>query len=229
MREAETKQNPTVQKLLKAYKNANLDSVNVTDSTDRTIRNGYLGFLKAIKGIDYSAADVTLFCLELVIRPNSFERNNLFKAGIFISALVNSSGDHEFLVGLPGEKPLNCLGYRNTKRINVNYDVGEYCGNQMLAGEISVNGNAGESAGASMHGGRIHIMGNASGSAGMDMKGGTIIIDGDCFDDTIGAWAQGGVIEINGKFEAFTRSCKARILHNGTNITRTVRRNNKFD
>jgi formylmethanofuran dehydrogenase subunit C len=106
-------------------------------------------------------------------------------AGIFLSVLINQSYDKDFvlhtdhLANYPG-----CIGYCNSKNINVNGNVGGYLGRNMKDGKIIVERNAEDHTGDGMTGGVIDINGDAKNSTGSWMHGGKIIVRGNAGMDT---------------------------------------------
>jgi glutamate synthase domain-containing protein 3 len=63
--------------------------------------------------------------------------------------------------------------------IEIDGDVGYYCGGMNKLATILIEGSAGIGLGENMMSGLIHVRGNASDSTGATAHGGTIIVDGD--------------------------------------------------
>lgn len=123
----------------------------------------------------------------------------IMKAGFFLSALVNESGDDLHMLrtsNLP--KGLDYMGYRNRKEIIVDGDVGDFAGAEMLRGEMMIHGNAGMSLGERIGGGDIIVTGDTANLSGCMMKGGSLIIQGNAGSLT-GEYMEGGEIHIGGE------------------------------
>jgi hypothetical protein len=138
---------------------------------------------RAIKQLECSSKDVELFSLTMQEFRN--EENFDIKSGMFLSALINKGKDEEYIVHT-GDIPICYLGYRNTKRMIVDGDVGDCLGNRMRSGSITVDGDVGLNpngtggmVGASMGGGSITMNGDARAQVGYEMKGGEIHLNGD--------------------------------------------------
>ena len=178
----------------------------------------YRHALKQVKGIRYSARDVESFTLALI----GFQREKNFseKAGYFLSALINNCRDTDYVVHTQHlVKEINYLGFKNTKNvvvngnighsigkcmkrgsITLNCDVGERVGWDMKGGTITVNGNADVELGCGMEGGTIIVNGNAGYSLGFAMRGGIIILNGNA-DSRVGEGMEGGTIVVNGNVD----------------------------
>lgn len=119
-----------------------------------------------------------------------------WKAGLFISALINGSDKPNFVLEPSGlGQTLDYIGFRNNKHlvvignagshlgwgmtdgsIYVDGDAGHEAGGRMADGQIWVQGDAGERAGCGMRGGLLHIRGQTGKDAGQERRGGTILI-----------------------------------------------------
>lgn len=119
-----------------------------------------------------------------------------WKAGLFISALINHSRQPHFVLEPSGiGQPLDYIGFRNDKNlvvignaggrlgwemsggsIYVDGDAGHEAGGRMTDGTVWVQGDAGERAGCGQAGGLLHVRGQAGKDAGQDRQGGTILI-----------------------------------------------------
>jgi formylmethanofuran dehydrogenase subunit C len=151
--------------------------------------------LAAIKDLRFTAKDVEKFSLALV--EFQFEDKFYWKAGLFLSALINSGEDSDYMIHTQHLAVLpRWLGYKNEKN-------------------IIVNGNAGDCVGERMKGGRITVKGNAGGWVGNEMKGGSIIVNGNAAC-TVGYRMKGGEIWLEGDYESLTRYIDwGRIYHKG--------------
>jgi len=161
----------------------------------------YKDALKLVEGIGYSAEDVGRFSLALA----EFDDKNPYwgylshKAGVFLSALINNGKDSRYVIHTGHlNLRINDLGFRNTKDITVNGDLGSNVGYGMRGGSITVNGNAG-----------INV--------GLGMEAGTIIVNGNTGPE-VGRKMEGGEIRIEGEYEAFDPLAGGRVYHKGNLI-----------
>jgi len=118
----------------------------------------YVSAVSLIRNIKHSSKDVTNFSIALV----EFQHEEVFstKAGLFLSALINESNGKNFTVITEHlEKPIDWLGYENTKNIIVQGNVGDCVGEDMKCGKITIQGNAREDVGYRMTGGSIYVGG----------------------------------------------------------------------
>jgi len=159
----------------------------------------------------YSAKDVEDFSIAL----SEFQGEMYFstKAGLFLSALINSCKGDDFVVHTAHfAEPIKAFGYRNTSNITVEGDVGLYVGEDMGMGTIAVKGNADGNVGWYMRGGSVTVEGNAN-EVGHQMIGGRIIVNGNAGDD-IGDGMTGGEIVINGTIGSISPDFeRGRIFH----------------
>lgn len=81
--------------------------------------------------------------------------------------VTNPGGEHAIAVGV--DAPLT---------INVDGNVGYYCGGMTKQAHIVIEGSAGQGVGENMMSGRIHVKGDASQSAGATGRGGLLIVEG---------------------------------------------------
>ncbi len=93
------------------------------------------------------------------IHPGS--NANLFR-------VLNPRGVHAIAAGVDADVTIEIDG-----------DVGYYCGGMNKLATILIEGSAGIGLGENMMSGLIHVRGNASDSTGATAHGGTIIVDGD--------------------------------------------------
>ncbi len=117
-----------------------------------------------------------------------------WKAGMFISALVNNSEHQHFVVsaGSAGQT-LDYLGFRNEKNLVIIGHAGNRLGWEMTRGSIFVDGNAGNETGGRMADGKIWVQGDAGEKAGTGMRGGLLHIRGKPGKEA-GHTRQGGTI-----------------------------------
>ncbi|WP_395666285.1 protein glxC [Methylocella sp.] len=100
--------------------------------------------------------------------------------------VFNSRGAHSIAVGvdadvtieIDGDVGYYCGGMNKRASIVVNGSAGVGLGENMMSGLIYVRGDASEAAGATAHGGAVVIEGNASGRCGVSMKGVDIVVKG---------------------------------------------------
>lgn len=151
-----------------------------------------------VKELQYSSRDVERFSIALT----EFQDEERFseRAGAFLSALINNGKDRDYLIHTGQlDKPVERLGYRNTKNITINGDVGAQLGAHMREGSIIVEGDARNFVGLTMEGGSITVDGNAEEFVGFEMKGGRIIIEGNA-GYGVGVM-RGGEIHLKGDYE----------------------------
>jgi hypothetical protein len=177
----------TRKRLMKAWKACSSTGNSETD---------YAKMLRKVKRLEYSAKDVESFSLALVEFQKEYEFS--FKAGLFLSALINNCKDSEFVIHTSHlDESIDDLGYENIKDIIVEGDVGVGFGTGMKGGIIMVKGNAGALLGTDMEGGSITLKGNAGKWLANDMKGGEIHLYGDI--ERIHGEVKHGKIFYNGK------------------------------
>jgi formylmethanofuran dehydrogenase subunit C len=138
----------------------------------------YNAALSSICQAEITAADVERFCSD--VKPFQGEEGFQWRAGVMLSALINSSVDSDFLI--PGNifnKTLCLLAYRNRKNIYVDGDVGDSFAAEMEEGIATVRGNVYGSFAPSICGGSAIAEQNVYGRVGASMKGGEVIVKGD--------------------------------------------------
>lgn len=176
----------------------------------------YPAAIDQIKGISYSAEDVRNFCIVLAEFQN--EEGFSWKAGVFLSALINNGRDEEYTIQTKHLSiRIDMLGMQNTKNITVEGSVDYKIGELMQSGRIVVKGNAGDYVGSEMSGGTIIIEGNVEYGVGEYMKGGVIIVQRDC-DDAAGVDMEGGEIHLHGKYKLSDYIKGGQIFHRGVQI-----------
>jgi hypothetical protein len=152
--------NKNVEKLKKVFKEY-LDWFSY--NTSLLLRDVYIKALELIKekGINCTSKEIEEFSIEL----RAFEDHEEFEyaTGVFLSALINSSGDKEFVIHTKHlKKKIKFLGYNTTKNIVIEGDTGDYVGYGMNeGGSITVNGDARDWVGEWMvKGSKIYLNGN---------------------------------------------------------------------
>jgi len=81
--------------------------------------------------------------------------------------ITNPGGEHSIAAGV--DAPVS---------INIEGNVGYYCGGMNKQANIIIEGSAGQGVGENMMSGLIHVKGDASQSAGATGRGGLLIVDG---------------------------------------------------
>ena len=148
-----------------------------------------------IKEIPYSSKNVERF--SIMLADFSEEWRFSFKAGLFLSTLMNNCKDSEFVIHTRHLTPsIDFLGLENSKTIVVEGNAGVGLGLQMKGGSILVKGGAGARAGAAMEGGCIIIKGNVAEEVGDSMEGGVIRVEGNA-GNWPGKAMKGGEIHIS--------------------------------
>ena len=166
------------------------------------------------RGLAYSAAEVEAFSVALSASING----NAFKAGVFMSALINTCADNDFIIHTRHhEEPIIVFGYQNIKNIIVEGDLGLAAAFLMEGGSITVEGDAGAQAGEMMTGGCLLIRGDCGDSLGRVMRGGRIIIWGNPNYD-IGDSMWDGEIRLEGDAGKLGEIYGGRIFHQGVLI-----------
>ncbi len=126
---------------------------------------------------NYSALDVDDFCLQ--IKQFQGDEEFGYKAGLIISAMINSGTDDGYTIDTRiYNKRLAMLGFRNVKHVTVMGEPGEGFATEMREGIITVEGDVHGSVGTKMSGGDVYVEKNAYGHVGSDMEGGMIRIFG---------------------------------------------------
>ncbi len=204
VRSADVKENEALKQLKQAWKNFSTDVHGEYNPTYikypiQELEEGYSNALKAIKNINYSAEDVEKFSIMLAeFQEDQEEENFSGKAGLFLSALINSGKDENYVVHTKHlALPVDYLAYRNTKNVRVIGDVRHNFAELMSNGSGSVNGNALSSCGLHLIGGLVLINGDVRANLGDCMKGGRIIVNGNT-SFRIGYHMEGGGIILRG-------------------------------
>ena len=159
----------------------------------------YPWMLSFIKNLEYTATDVEAF--SIAIAGFQYEKGFSGKAGIMLSALINNCREDSFIIHTAHlAEPIHSLGFRNTKNIAVEGNVGFSVGERMEGGSITVKGNAGTMVGDNMKGGVITLQGDAQNYVGDYMEGGRIVVEGNA--PFVGLGMVGGEIHVNGDYES---------------------------
>lgn len=101
--------------------------------------------------------------------------------------ITNPAGEHSIAVGVDAPVTINiegnvgyyCGGMNNQASIIIEGSAGQGVGENMMSGLIHVKGDASQSAGATGRGGLLIVDGNASARCGISMKGIDIVVKGD--------------------------------------------------
>jgi len=218
VRKVEIVRDRKMQKILRLWKTIQYDSAGNDehgDAYNQGVANGYrLGFVHMIeimaKRIGHGAAEVGSFALMLpeikeaelegVSAPRSPYMGHKFgeRAGLFLSALINSSRDSEHVICLVHmDFLIDYLGCGNRKKLTVIGDVGKALGCHMSDGEIIVEGNAKNVAATFMCGGKILVKGNVGDNLGYYMCDGEVVVEGDA-DYQVASDMEGGKITVKG-------------------------------
>lgn len=91
---------------------------------------------------------------------------------------VAAGVDADVTIEIDGDVGYYCGGMNKRATILIDGSAGIGLGENMMSGLIHVRGNASDSLGATAHGGTIIVDGNASGRCGISMKGVDIIVKG---------------------------------------------------
>ncbi|NYZ73920.1 hypothetical protein H0O00_02145 [Candidatus Micrarchaeota archaeon] len=189
VRKVEVVEDETLKRLKAAF--GELEFNHSSDETEEY----YVRAHDTARQLRYSSKDIELFSITLagLLDENELE----LRAGLFLSALINNGKDGSYVIHTNGIL-IDDLGYKNTKHITVEGDVGECIGWRMERGSITVNGNVGTFCGGMMDSGVITVNGDTGGWVGSDMEGGTITVKGDA-GKLLGGGMKGGEIHIEGE------------------------------
>ncbi|MDD5171992.1 MAG: hypothetical protein PHF60_03060 [Candidatus ainarchaeum sp.] len=211
VRQVEMVEDETLKKLKGAWKTVKYDG-------NLDVTGLYKQVLRAIEGLSHSASDVENF--SIVLAEFQEERGFKGKAGMFMSALVNTCNDKEFVIHTSHiTEPINYLGYESRKDIIVEGDVGDNAGWAMEGGTITVKGNANHLVGCSMNAGVVIVEGNAAANVGHSVRGGSIVVKGNA-GAQIGEWMVGGEIHLESGYESIGYIERGKIFHKGVLIAK---------
>lgn len=181
-----------------------LGSIENLKGSGDPVETKYQAAISALKGIDASAKDVEKFCVLLI--GHQEEEKFSSNAGLFLSALINSSSETDFTIQtkLLSEPP-SFLGYRNKKNIVVEETLLELSqvGTRMSGGSIRLKCNV-STVGTTMNGGIIIVEGNVIDIAGDGMQEGKILVKGNVGNPDeqgmahLGNHMKGGVVIVEG-------------------------------
>ncbi len=160
------------------------------------LQRSYEKILYGIRELKYSAADIESLSLELINWQG--EESFSEKAGLFLSALINTSQEDGFVIHTANLNRINLIGYCNEKEVIVKGNCNRGVGSEMKGGSIQVDGNA-EEIGSGMECGKITVNGNADGNIGWFMKGGEITVEGNAGE--VGRCMFNGSITVTGDVE----------------------------
>jgi hypothetical protein len=102
-------------------------------------------------------------------------------AGVFLSALINASSDARVELRLRDYgRRFHFLGYLlpESKTLELNGDVGDFCGAALDGGRLLVHGAAGDWCGAGMLRGNLFVQERTGKHTGIWMQGGRIQVEG---------------------------------------------------
>ena len=155
----------------------------------------YAGVLRAVEGLNFSAREIEEFSKALGALQNEEDFGG--KAGLLLSALINSGKDRDYTIHTRKLPYIHCIGYRNCKDLTVVGRAGDYACRQMQGGTVVIRGNAGEQLGHRMKAGTIIVERNSKNRVGWDMDGGSITVRRNA-RRSVGLWMKGGSITIEG-------------------------------
>ncbi len=92
--------------------------------------------------------------------------------------LTNDTNETLWTITNPGGEHSIAAGVDAPVSINIDGNVGYYCGGMNKQANIIIDGSAGQGVGENMMSGLIHVKGDASQSAGATGRGGLLIVDG---------------------------------------------------
>ncbi len=174
----------------------------------------YMTCLDLIKELNYTAKEIKDFSMVL----KKYEKHKFFsiKAGLFLSALINTSKESGFEIITAHLLKIDYVGYFNQKKLTVFGNLGDYAGMYgKKGGNLIVQGDVGYCTGQWMHDGKIIVKGKAGEGTGNAMYGGKIIVKGSA--GTITRYAsEGGEIYVEGELETSVKERgKAKLYHKG--------------
>ncbi len=156
----------------------------------------YSNMLKALG--DFHCTQAELDAFYVILKSAENERDFSPKAGMFISALVNTGSEENYHVSTRGfQKKLEYLGSWNEKDLTIDGDAGFALAYRCRRGTIVLNGNTGDEAGKEMSDSILTIKGNVGTHVGSESTGGTIVVEGSA-GFSAGYYMQGGNLTIRG-------------------------------
>jgi hypothetical protein len=208
VRTAEVKENQVLERLKQAWRD-------LIPGPHLSVNGYYEKARKILKGLNCSAKDIENF--SLVLGEFQTGEQSPGKAGMFLSALINTGNEENYIIHTKHLGPIDYLGYHNEKSITVRGDAKKFLGWGMGRGNIVVEGDVGDYLGYHMRGGSITVEGNAGESIGW-MRGGAIIVRGDA-GAVVGQYMRGGEIHLEGDYESISDQFKCgKIFHKGVLI-----------
>jgi hypothetical protein len=173
VRQPDVKKDTKLEAIIQAWKACKFDW-----SSPITIDEHYEIWAGLTKRINLSSCDIERFCIALAQFQEEKDFRN--KAGFFLSGLANHCQDHDVIIRTSHLfKRVNFLGYKNSRNITVEGDVGDGIGILMHDGMLVVNGDALQAAGDGLIGGKLVINGFAGHGVGVRMRNGEIHLESD--------------------------------------------------
>ncbi len=174
----------------------------------------YDKYSKALRGIPYEPKHVE--CFSIMLADFQDIENFPYRAGQFLSALINKGKAREFTIRTSHlDQKLYNLGLLNSKRVTVDGPGGEWCGYGMKRGSLIIRGDVGDYCGREMTGGVLCVEGRTNARFGNALWGGTIIIMGNA-GWMIGQDMHDGEIHLEGGYEQLGEDRRAgRIFDQG--------------
>ena len=213
VRKADVKEG-VMSQLLKRWEEYNRILGNAPIRYENEIIEGYVKALDAVRGACFSPEDVDALHVPFMVFHDMEDYPS--RAGLFLSALINSGKDESYLLNVDrfGPKMKLCeqdflkrwidrlhtdirhLGYRNSKNLIIEGNLVNHVGDNMLSGSIVMRGYYNGGVGLGMENGTITVEGKTGGPIGMNMLGGTIMVECCIGGDGIGMYMEGGTIVI---------------------------------
>jgi hypothetical protein len=211
IRDPQIVKNPAYKQLLNTWKNFLVLSKAIND-----VEQLYKFAESMVKHLEFSPKLVEQ--LSVSIPDTKFSEDLGGRAGFFLSALINTGSENNYVIYTFPSCPINWFAYNNVKNVVVEGDlqyvtarqmkggkvevkgnIAHTVGENMTGGELIVHGNVGELLGKMLEGGTIICMGNAKGSAGSAMRKGKLVVHGNV-GTSLGSGMTGGEIHVHGEF-----------------------------
>jgi len=193
-RQADIRKGPALKRILEAWHSIDLDSPSGSLRCGRATIEIYDTVADRLSGINARQTDIDAFIAYLKVRES--DHHDADKAGLFLSALVNTGCQKSYRIDLRGMAQLNQVAFRNCKRITVQCYKGEYFASYNAA-QVTIRGNVfgvaiGQTGGKTVvHGDCIHVA--------TKLMGGEVIVLGSA--ENVGFMMQGGRVDIKGRVE----------------------------
>ncbi|MFH0860854.1 MAG: hypothetical protein V1921_06600 [Candidatus Altiarchaeota archaeon] len=128
---------------------------------------------------------------------STLRRQYYEKVGLFMSALVEGSKDHEVKVKI--RRPFNYVGFRmgENKKLTVEGNLGDHTAFGLDGGDLTIVGNTEDNTAIYMRCGSLNIKGNTGKNIGCSMVTGAINVSGNA-GDNVGDRIHGGLIDVGG-------------------------------